>query len=385
MGGLIDDVRTWADAVHDAARLSVVDAVNDAVADAVDLHDSARLAVVDAVNDAVAVAVRAAVHSAVGDTVRASVGGAVGSAVARAVRPAVGDAVGDAVDDDGRDDVYYNARDSVADTVGDAVGGAVFDAVAGNVNAAVVRAVGGAVDAAVGDAVDGAVHDAVADAVTGAYDLAVRKGWNHRLGGAAWSWWPAMSSFYREVCHVDLGALANAKELAWRRLAESCWWIWPHRRFAIVTDRPKRLERDERGRLHCEDGPSIAWDGWALWHIHGVGVTEQVVLRPETLTLDEIDAERNADVRAVMIARWGYPRYLQETGATLVDYAEDQFGRPMALMDCGEDNHRILVCTDGSTPRAFHCPVPRDEVNTCQEAEAWLSGGLNYSRCIAAS
>ena len=114
---------------------------------------------------------------------------------------------------------------------------------------------------------------------------------------------------------LDLGDDISSRAKAYRETAESaCWW-WPHRDFVMVCDRPEMIARDERGRLHNEGGPSIRFrDGWSLWHIHGVAVPDQVVLHPETLTLKQIDAEANAEVKRVMVDRFGHERFLTESG-----------------------------------------------------------------------
>jgi hypothetical protein len=106
-------------------------------------------------------------------------------------------------------------------------------------------------------------------------------------------------------------------------LTKSCGWVWWHQNVLAISDRPSHIHRDAQGRLHCEAGPSIAYrDGWELWHIHGVRVTEQIVMRPETLTIAQIGAENNAEVRRVMIERFGQDRYITESGMRPIAHDE---------------------------------------------------------------
>jgi hypothetical protein len=115
---------------------------------------------------------------------------------------------------------------------------------------------------------------------------------------------------------------------AYADLNSSACWSWPHPQFAIVCERPSSIHGElvnpavTRGwgshRLHNTSGPSIEWAGFALWHIHGVAVTEQIVMAPHTLTVKQIDVEKNAEVRRVMIERFGTARYIKDSGAKVV-------------------------------------------------------------------
>jgi hypothetical protein len=223
-----------------------------------------------------------------------------------------------------------------------AVGVAVRDAVDVAVGGAVGGAVGDAVRGAVGDAVRGAVdvavRGAVRDAVDGAYRSVLSRLWANRIGGQFWvgDWYwgsPAYVSFFREVCGLDLGEDIAARALAYEDTASSaCWW-WPHKDFVMVCERPKVLARDAQGRLHREDGPAAEWgDGWGVYRIHGIDVPGDIVDHPELLTVERIHAERNEEVRRVMVERMGYAKYLQAAGAEVLDESIDQLGQPRRLL-----------------------------------------------------
>jgi hypothetical protein len=73
------------------------------------------------------------------------------------------------------------------------------------------------------------------------------------------------------------------------------------------------LRVDAENRPHCDDGPSHRWrDGWELYYIHGVKVTRQIVVAPESLTLAQVRKEGNAEVRRVMIERMGWDKFVSE-------------------------------------------------------------------------
>jgi hypothetical protein len=149
--------------------------------------------------------------------------------------------------------------------------------------------------------------------------------------------------------------------------------------FCLVTEKPVKLATElVNGRhvAHCEDGPSHQWaDGWAIYSIHGVQVPEQVVMAPETLTVDQIKNEKNAEVRRVMRERFGEGKYLIATGAKLID--SDIGGSrmdptPRALLEDG-DGDRVLVGTDGGTGRTYYMSVDKKH-KTCRAAHESLCG-----------
>jgi hypothetical protein len=157
-----------------------------------------------------------------------------------------------------------------------------------------------------------------------------------------------------------------------------------HEKFCIVSDFPDKLKVDERNRPHCEDGPSHRWrDGWSIYHLRGVVVTRQIVEQPQTLTIEQIRAEQNAEVRRLMIERRGWPWYLKTISARVLNQRRnDAESTEEALMDCAADG-RVLVCSCPSTARVYALEVPNN-VDTCRAAQAYLSGGLS-ERIISAS
>lgn len=113
----------------------------------------------------------------------------------------------------------------------------------------------------------------------------------------------------------------------WATLARSNGWWWPFQNVCIVADRPTITNVDPQYRLHCEDGPAMAFaDGYRFWAWHGVRVPQNVIENPETLTVAQIHAEQNAERRRVMIERWGWERYLAAVNATLRDVDTEPAG-----------------------------------------------------------
>ncbi len=108
-------------------------------------------------------------------------------------------------------------------------------------------------------------------------------------------------------------------------LATSAGPWWARRGLAIVSERPKVASFDDRGRLHSTDGPALRYrDGFEVWAIAGVSVPARIVYRPESITVDDIQAEPNQEVRRSMIEQFGPGRYMRARGASVVN--RDRFG-----------------------------------------------------------
>jgi hypothetical protein len=237
----------------------------------------------------------------------------------------------------------------------------VGDAVRGAVGVAVRGAVDGAVGVAVHVAVRGAVGVAVRGAVGGDNALAFARAlwsrlWSNVIGGQFWvgEWWwhgsPSMATFFVDVCGLELAPHILAAARANVEQAQSaCWW-WPHRDFVMVCERPVRMARDARGRLHCEDKAAVEWpDGWGVYSWHGVRVPAWLISHPERVTPALIDQEKNQEVRRAMVERYGADRYLQNGGSVLVH--KDAFGE-LYRKDVAGDEPLMLVKVKNSTPES---------------------------------
>ena len=133
-----------------------------------------------------------------------------------------------------------------------------------------------------------------------------------------------------------------------------------HDEFCMVCDFPEILTKDEQNRPHNSTGPSHRWrDGWSLYHWHGVRLEDDrswIITNPERITAALIDAEDNSEIKRVMLERFGYERYINETGATVVDEAPADHplkgARTARLLvkDTGEDEPICMVDALNSTP-----------------------------------
>jgi len=153
-------------------------------------------------------------------------------------------------------------------------------------------------------------------------------------------------------------------------LAHHCGWWSAYEECAVFQDRPKEIHFDEEKLLHNESGPAIYYrDGFSIWSIHGKRVTEQIVMRPETLTLHQIDSESDLDLRAIMLERYGWENYLEDTNAKCLDYRDNLIENTKEALYISDNGNRMVVsCPTG---RVFSLGVP-DDIKTCEEAQIWL-------------
>jgi hypothetical protein len=122
----------------------------------------------------------------------------------------------------------------------------------------------------------------------------------------------------------------------------------------------KRLPRSLRG-------VDLRWQG--------VRVDERVILRPETITTDEILSEKNAERRRVLLDRFGVSRFMAATQARVLDSDNDPGGpRQLLFVEMKDDEPLVsLSCFCPSTGRQYFLRVP-PTVRSCHQAAAWIAG-----------
>ena len=60
-------------------------------------------------------------------------------------------------------------------------------------------------------------------------------------------------------------------------------------------------------------------DGWRIYVWHGVVVPPDVIEQPAAITPERIEAEGNLEMRRVLLERYGEERFLEETGAEVIN------------------------------------------------------------------
>jgi hypothetical protein len=85
------------------------------------------------------------------------------------------------------------------------------------------------------------------------------------------------------------------------------------------------------------------------WAIHGVRVTQQVVEFPQTLTMQQIFGEPNAEVRRIMVDRFGAERLMRESNAALLD-DDAAHGKLWRLVIGNGDDDIVMLEVVNSSP-----------------------------------
>lgn len=154
-----------------------------------------------------------------------------------------------------------------------------------------------------------------------------------------------------------------------------CGLIFMHKDFCIVSEYPTQFNVDENGDLHGEGGPSLAWkDGWKLYHWQGIRIGKRLAEAPDSITTDDIEAERNLEVRRLMLDRYGITRFLVDVGAKEIQ--RDECGILYRHVIDPAFETIVMVEVTNSTPEAdgtfkkYFLRVPPN-ITTARAAVAW--------------
>ena len=262
------------------------------------------------------------------------------------------------------DQLRGQLRGQLGDKIGDQLGDQLIGQLGGQLMVQLMGQLGVQLRDQLWDQLRGQLRDQIGKAIYGHHDL----------------YWQAWLKF-----GLDIGVTAtdHQKEQldALMEVGQAGWW-WPFEGGVVLTDRPTELHRDNRGRLHNTKGPAIAYaDGWGVYALNGVRVSEQIVLHPETITSEEVMKEGNAEVRRVMCERMGWDNFIEQANLTMVDEAQDPGNgdNTLRLYDTPEQvlgtPIRLLLVTnatpklDGKIPK-YGVTVPA-EIDSAVDAAAW--------------
>ncbi len=199
-------------------------------------------------------------------------------------------------------------------------------------------------------------------------------------------WRQARSAALIEFCSSILNSQFDSDVQDWLRLGKAVHGFMRFDKVCFVSDRPTKLSLDERDRPHSLAGPAIEYsDGYAIYAFHGVAVDarkKHIIDEPEKITLTDIDAEVNVELRRVMIDRFGIARYVQESGAQVVDRDYDPttgHERVLYRRELLLDEPIVLLQVTNTTPepdgsyKQYFIRVPPN-MGSAQQAVAWTFG-----------
>jgi hypothetical protein len=313
-----------------------------------------------------------------GDATRA----ATWDATRDATRDATGDATRDATWDATRDATWDATRDATGDATWDATRDATGDATGDATRAATWDATWDATRDATWAATRAATWDATRDATGAGSRLSPLAKWMlecaysaHSMlaDGGEFTGYVEWIEFLREACGYERdGRVDYTNWQPWRDTTLHGGMRIMHPKFCIVSDRPCELHIETangRGRLHSDRGPAKSYgDHWAIYAIHGIRVTQQIVDAPGTLTPEQILTEGNAEIRRIMVDRFGAERLLREAQAKLLD--EDAAHGKLYRLEVAGDEPIVMLEVVNSSPEPIGYD-PASQVGTWR-ANRWF-------------
>jgi internalin A len=130
-----------------------------------------------------------------------------------------------------------------------------------------------------------------------------------------------LTQLYISSLGVNISQKAQEILRCQKLLFEDCGCIFPFEKICYVCDRPRHLRFDSQNRLHAEGEPAIEFaDGWNFYYYHGVRLPEKYgKFHPNKWQSQWLLAEKNVEIRRVLIQGIGYDRICQELSAKQID------------------------------------------------------------------
>ncbi len=107
----------------------------------------------------------------------------------------------------------------------------------------------------------------------------------------------------------------------------------------------------------------------------GVAIHHRIAFAPESISAKEVLAEKNAEIRRVMIERMGTEKFMAQANPKVIDRDTDTGGdRELLRLPLQNDEDFVcLSCNCPSTQRHYLLRVP-PTMKTCHQAAAWMAG-----------
>ena len=193
------------------------------------------------------------------------------------------------------------------------------------------------------------------------------------MGWYFYSW--DLSWIVTTVFGAKTSAVKAWSEPLMEAFLQGAWYLfWTDETLYWIAKPTLHLTPDRR--LHCPSGPCVENDVENLYFLEGNLVDEQIVMHPETQTLEQLHAETNEEIRRIRIDRFGWERFLQEDGAKVLHHRRNDRDAQDEILVESSLKTRHLIVTDPSTARRYVLGVPRI-IKQCQEAQNFLSHGLD--------
>lgn len=187
-------------------------------------------------------------------------------------------------------------------------------------------------------------------------------------------WWLSWADYFTKIGIVDNKEFEELKQFALAGIWDAI--LLPNA--ALLCRRPLKVNRDEENRLHNMTGPAVDWqDGSTNWFLHGMAIDRAWVENPKSITVEQVLAQENVELRRAMITLMGMPRFVSESKAEVLHNDTDASNMPRRLLriPSGPDDEPIMLVEVNcpSTGKVAHLRVP-PTTTACSEAVAWTFG-----------
>ncbi|MBZ0187978.1 MAG: hypothetical protein K8F91_17150 [Candidatus Obscuribacterales bacterium] len=182
-----------------------------------------------------------------------------------------------------------------------------------------------------------------------------------------------MTSTIQDIYSADL----TKKLRLWNGILNGAYASIFYDGICFLCDQPESLILDNERRYHGENGPALTFaDGYKVYAWHGRGVPEEIIEKPELITIERIEKETNIEIRTILVERYGLSRFLKDTNARIID--QDQCG-VLYRKDFQVEEPLCVVMVANATPepdgtyKPYFLRVPPDRM-TARSAVAWTFG-----------
>jgi hypothetical protein len=156
-------------------------------------------------------------------------------------------------------------------------------------------------------------------------------------------------------------------------VTESAGWYLTHAKLCWIAERHGTLHRNPQGRLHCTDGPAIAYpDGWEIYALNGVRMSRELVMTPANqLDAQVVVQETNAEIRRELVRKMGVELVCQRLGSTVLDRHGDY---ELITLNLGDGRVRPYLKMKNPSIGIYHIEGVEPSCLTVQKALNWRNG-----------
>lgn len=182
------------------------------------------------------------------------------------------------------------------------------------------------------------------------------------------------TAFYQAMSDLGLPFIGYHKNLIslWQQMNKACHWWFPYRNVILLSDRPSDLHVDDRGRLHNPRGAAIEYrDGWKVHAWKGILIPSNIVENPDSLTVTQILAETNTEVRRVMVDVYGLERFVVDSKSKKLDQQGEYILLKVPYLREGDMIALKMTCP---TTSAVYVHTVHPDCTNVEQALAWKRG-----------